>query len=87
MLKENVNKKYNLQKNKFGFYQVTPVPSKEEITKFYAEEFYTGEYKNFNDSSLKVQINDPEFYEGHWEDIYDNIEEFQKCSDSECTID
>lgn len=75
MLKENVNKKYNLQKNKFGFYQVTPVPSKEEITKFYAEEFYTGEYKNFNDSSLKVQINDPEFYEGHWEDIYDNIEE------------
>lgn len=70
-----MNKKYNLQKNKFGFYQVTPVPSKEEITKFYAEEFYTGEYKNFNDSSLKVQINDPEFYEGHWEDIYDNIVE------------
>ena len=75
MLKKIMSEKYNLLKNKFGFYQVTPVPTKEEITKFYAEEFYTGEYKNFNDSSLEVQINDPDFYEGHWNDIYENIME------------
>jgi len=49
---------YKLKKNKFGFFQVSPTPSAEEITKFYAEEFYTGEYKNFNDSSLEVQISD-----------------------------
>ena len=58
-----MTKKYTLKKNDFGFYQVSPVPSKEEITKFYAEEFYTGEYKNFNDSSLEVQIKDPDFFQ------------------------
>jgi len=64
---------YKLKKNEFGFYQVSPTPSAEEITKFYAEEFYTGEYKNFNDSSLEVQINDKEFFEGRWNDIYNNF--------------
>lgn len=73
-----MTKKYTLKKNNFGFYQVSPVPTKEEITKFYAEEFYTGEYKNFNDLSLEVQIKDPDFYEGHWNDIYENIIEINK---------
>ncbi|AFS47879.1 methyltransferase family protein [alpha proteobacterium HIMB5] len=64
---------YKLKKNKFGFFQVSPTPSAEEITKFYADEFYTGEYKNFNDSSLEVQISDQEFFEGRWNDIYNNF--------------
>ena len=67
-----------IEKNKFGFYQVTPTPSAEEITKFYADEFYTGEYKNFNDSSLEVQINDKAFFEGRWNDIYNNFMEINK---------
>ena len=71
-------KEYQIRKNKFGFYQVTPTPSPEEITKFYADEFYTGEYKNFNDSSLEVQINDKEFFEGRWNDIYNNFLEINK---------
>ena len=78
--------KYNLKKNKFGFYQITPVPTKEEITKFYADEFYTGEYKNFNDSSLEVQMSDPEFYEGHWNDIYENIIEIDNSLKNDCSI-
>tara|TARA_B100001057_G_scaffold208613_3_gene209305 strand:- start:110 stop:991 length:882 start_codon:yes stop_codon:yes gene_type:complete len=73
-----MNKKYRIEKNKFGFYQVTPTPSPEEITKFYADEFYTGEYKNFNDSSLEVQINDKNFFEGRWNDIYNNFLEINK---------
>ena len=68
-----MKEKYKIEKNKFGFYQVTPTPSAEEITKFYADEFYTGEYKNFNDSSLEVQINDKAFFEGRWNDIYNNF--------------
>ena len=68
-----MKKKYSLKKNKFGFYQVSPTPTPEEITKFYSEEFYTGEYKNFNDSSLEVQINDKDFFQGRWSDIYDNL--------------
>jgi SAM-dependent methyltransferase len=73
-----MKKKYQIKKNKFGFYQVTPTPSAEEITKFYADEFYTGEYKNFNDSSLEVQINDKNFFEGRWNDIYNNFLEINK---------
>ena len=68
-----MKKKYQIEKNKFGFYQTIPTPSAEEITKFYADEFYTGEYKNFNDSSLEVQINDKNFFEGRWNDIYNNF--------------
>ena len=30
---------YKLKKNEFGFYQVSPTPSAEEITKFYAETY------------------------------------------------
>lgn len=70
--------KYQIKKNKFGFFQVTPTPSSEEITKFYADEFYTGEYKNFNDSSLEVQIKDKTFFEGRWNDIYNNFLEINK---------
>lgn len=73
-----MTKEYQIRKNKFGFYQVTPTPSPEEITKFYADEFYTGEYRNFNDSSLEVQINDKEFFEGRWNDIYNNFLEINK---------
>ena len=70
--------KYKITKNSFGFYQIKPTPTDDEITKFYAEEFYSGEYKNFNDSSLKVQTNDDEFYRGRWNDIYQNILEIKK---------
>jgi 2-polyprenyl-3-methyl-5-hydroxy-6-metoxy-1,4-benzoquinol methylase len=73
-----MKKNYKLKKNKFGFYQIKPTPSSEEITQFYANEFYTGEYKNFNDSSLEVQIQDKEFFEGKWQNIYENILEIKK---------
>lgn len=81
-----MNKKYQLKKNKFGFYQVTPTPTPEEITKFYAEEFYTGEYKNFNDSSLEVQINDKDFFQGRWSDIYDNLLEIDSSLKNNASI-
>lgn len=59
----------------YGFLQVSPTPSSEEITAFYAEEFYSDDYKNFNDSSLEVQVNDREFYEGTWNDMAIHISE------------
>jgi len=64
----------NLEKHpKYGFLQFKPTPSPEEITEFYANEFYSGEYKNFNDSSLEVQMEDREFFEGEWDDIANHI--------------
>lgn len=64
------DKQYRLERNKdFGFYQVLPTPSQDEITKFYAEEFYSSEYKRFNNSTLEVQLLDKEFHDAHREDI------------------
>jgi len=58
----------------FGFLQVKPAPSQEEITKFYAEEFYSANYKPFNNSALEVQEADKEFHDAHRADIASTIE-------------
>jgi 2-polyprenyl-3-methyl-5-hydroxy-6-metoxy-1,4-benzoquinol methylase len=66
--------RYVVERQRYGFWAIRPTPSKEEITRFYANEFYSGDYKNFNDSSLEVQVNDLEFYEGSWGDVADSIQ-------------
>lgn len=53
----------------FGFLQVTPTPSAEEITRFYAEEFYSTQYGAFNNSTLEVQLRDATWHEAHWRDL------------------
>ena len=40
----------------YGFLQVSPTPSDEEITQFYANEFYSGDYKNFNNSFSRYKL-------------------------------
>lgn len=70
------NDKYQLLKHpEYEYLYISPTPSAEEITQFYANEFYSGEYKKFNDSSLEVQLEDREFYEGGWSDIASHISE------------
>ena len=65
---------YSLKKNeKFGFLQITPTPSAAEISKFYADEFYSGDYKKLNDSSLKVQVEDQDFYNGFRDDLFESM--------------
>lgn len=67
----NMNDKgnYSLKPHeKYGFLQVKPTPTAEEINHFYANEFYSGDYKNFNNSSLQVQLADQQFWEGTWND-------------------
>jgi 2-polyprenyl-3-methyl-5-hydroxy-6-metoxy-1,4-benzoquinol methylase len=67
-------KKYQLNRHsEFGFLQVTPTPSPEEITQYYADEFYSSKYKMFNNSSLQVQLEDKEFNDGHREDMCETI--------------
>ena len=38
----------------YGFLQVSPTPSDEEITQFYANEFYSGDYKNLGKLIIKI---------------------------------
>lgn len=58
----------------FGFFQIKPTPTHEEITRFYAEEFYSSKYKAFNNSSLEVQEADRDFHDAHREDIAETIQ-------------
>jgi len=59
---------------KYGFVRVTPAPTDAEIEAFYAAEFYSGEYKNFNNSTLAVQERDPEFQKLHRELLLEELE-------------
>lgn len=53
-----------------GYLKVEPTPTKEEIAKFYADEFYASEpVGQVNDSSLEIQTRDKEFYENWRNDI------------------
>lgn len=58
----------------FGFFQIKPTPTHEEITRFYAEEFYSSKYKAFNNSSLEVQEADRDFHDAHREDIAETVQ-------------
>jgi len=58
----------------YGFFQVKPTPSPEEISAYYAEEFYSGDYKQLNDSSLEVQVRDQDFYDAQREAVLRDIE-------------
>lgn len=82
-----MKKNNTLQKHpKFGFLQYIPTPTPEEITAFYTEEFYSGDFKNFNDSSLEVQMEDRKFYEGSWSDMALHIKEILRKPLSELSL-
>ena len=68
-------KKYEvIEDPKYGFLRLDPIPSQEEVEKFYAEEFYSLYNSYFNDSSLQIQKEEKDFFDARWEDIYQNCE-------------
>lgn len=67
---------YRLERHpQFGFQRVSPKPTPAEITRFYAEEFYSGAYKHFNNSSLEAQERDASFNDGHRDDVWASMKE------------
>ncbi|MHB8634077.1 MAG: class I SAM-dependent methyltransferase [Thermoplasmatota archaeon] len=73
---DHISPGYELRVNAhFGFRQIYPTPSQEEIARYYAQEFYSSAYQKCNDSSLEVQVADAPFYGGHYGDIVAGIEE------------
>lgn len=60
---------------KYGFVRVDPTPSVEEVEQYYLNEFYTGEYQQFNDSELKVQQEQRDFFRLRWDFIHDECQE------------
>lgn len=66
---------YTLKKDsEHGFLSVDPLPTDAEIRDFYAREFYSGEYKNFNNSSLDVQERDSDYHELQRQMLLDSLE-------------
>jgi len=62
----------------YGYLRVDPIPSAQEVEKFYVEKFYSSEYKHFNDSSITVQKQQKDFFERRWKFIYDNLMNYFK---------
>jgi 2-polyprenyl-3-methyl-5-hydroxy-6-metoxy-1,4-benzoquinol methylase len=58
-----------------GYRQIEPTPSPEDISRFYAQEFYAASYQGLNDSGLKAIEQDRDYYEGHYDDILDTVVE------------
>ena len=59
---------------KYGYLRVQPTPSAEEIERFYAQEFYSGDYRRFNDSSLEAQTEDRAWLDARRADVVADIE-------------
>jgi SAM-dependent methyltransferase len=60
----------------YGFLRVDPTPSVKEVEDYYLNEFYSGEYRQFNDSQLQVQQEQKDFFRLHWQFIHDQCEKF-----------
>lgn len=52
----------------YGYLRADPIPSVEEVERYYREEFYSA--ARFNDSSLELQKEEKEFFDSRWEGIY-----------------
>lgn len=60
---------------KYGYLHIDSIPTQEEVERFYLKDFYSSTHKQLNDSSLKVQKEEQDFFNSHWETI------FNRCSD------
>lgn len=57
----------------YGFLQIQPTPTPEEVRSYYLNEFYSNNL-NFNDSSLEVQTKDKDWYDFCRGRVLSNIE-------------
>lgn len=58
-----------------GYLRAEPVPTQQEVEEFYKQEFYSSDYKSFNDSSLQVQKEEEDFFSSRWEAIHTKCKE------------
>lgn len=61
---------------RYGYKRIDPLPSYEELERFYQHEFYQRQ-QTFNDSSLEVQDSQREFFQWRSGDIFDKACEFR----------
>jgi SAM-dependent methyltransferase len=81
-----MNKKTITDKS-YGYKRLDPIPSQNEVEKFYATEFYESNNKYFNNSSLLVQEEQSDFFNMRWEKIKENIVNFYSLPESKKIFD
>lgn len=70
---------YKIKKDqKHGFYRADPIPTKDEVNRYYLEEFYAQNDSRLNNSSLEVQLEEEEFYTSKYENYATIIENVLK---------
>jgi SAM-dependent methyltransferase len=68
-------KKYEVVKDpKYGYLRAEPIPTEEEVNKYYLEEFYAQNKEKFNNSSLETQIDQSDFFKSKYENYFSNCE-------------
>ena len=60
----------------YQYLRIDPLPTIEQVEKYYQEDFYSEANPSFNDSSFDVQQNDKSFFNSRWQRIYEVCEEF-----------
>ncbi len=65
----------------YGCLRIDPVPSREEVARFYEEEFYATFKPQIQDSSLEVQTAQKEFFDWRWSDILRVVRKYYKGRD------
>lgn len=74
--KENSMNNKLIRDEIYGYLRADPLPTQEEVEKYYKEEFYSSNYQAFNDSSLETKLEELNFFETQYEDIYDICERY-----------
>ncbi|MBW1713150.1 MAG: methyltransferase domain-containing protein [Deltaproteobacteria bacterium] len=64
------DRRYNIIKDpEYGYLRADPLPTPEEVDRFYKDEFYT-KLKKFRESDLKTQTEQKEYFDWRWQDIH-----------------
>jgi len=59
----------------YGYIRADPLPTPEEVDKFYRDEFY-GKLKKFKESDLSTQMKQKEYFSWRWQDIHRVVDKF-----------
>lgn len=65
-----------VEDGKYGFKRVEPIPTQEDVDKFYAQEFYDSNAQYFNNSALLLQQEQSDFFNTRWRAIHEQIQSF-----------
>lgn len=57
----------------YGYLRVDPIPTQDDVEKYYLKDFYSSDYKQFNDSSLQNQKEEKEFFDSKWQSMCEHF--------------